>query len=269
MAKKIFFLLIVFSTLLFVRCKREPLNVQPSITHLSDFESNDGVISLNISGGKAPYTIQWSGRLGDTLVSNLAAGFYYVTVTDVKNNSLVDTIEVTQPKWPVCVDVEGNSYQTAIVGNQIWMIENLRTVTNNNGDTVKSFVYNDSVSNAIKYGRLYTWHAAMNDSINENSQGICPDGWRVPSDEDWSMLIDNISTADKEIPNIKKALNLSYAGFYNNGYHGLGTSVSFWTSTQANNNAWKRYFNLSLSKAFRYHENKQNAISVRCVKDAK
>ena len=107
----------------------------------------------------------------------------------------------------------------------------------------------------------------MNDSLSKEAQGICPDGWHVPSDDEWTLLIDNISTSENEIPNIKDALDLSYGGFYNNSYNGLNNSVSFWTSTQTNDNAWKRYFNKSLSKAFRYHEKKSNAISVRCIKN--
>lgn len=268
MVKRIFFLLIAFLPLLLINCNRQPLSIDPDITPLSDFESKDGKINLNISGGKAPYTLEWSNGITDSVVKNLTAGTYFVTITDAKKNIFIDTIELSQPEWPLCVDAQGNSYKTAIIADHIWMLDNLRVTTNPAGHDIETYVYDENEENSEKYGRLYTWNVAMNDSIIEGSQGICPDGWHIPSDKEWNTLIDNISTVDKEIPNIKKALELQYAGFYNNSYHNLDASVSFWTSTQSHNNAWKRYFNKSLSKAFRYHEKKSNAISVRCVKNA-
>ena len=105
------------------------------------------------------------------------------------------------------------------------MIENLRVVKNSQANAIESFVYDYNEENANIYGRLYTWQTAMNDSSTNESQGICPDGWHIPSDEEWTLLIDNISTADKEIPNIKESLELAYAGFYNNGFNNLDASV--------------------------------------------
>ena len=91
--------------------------------------------------------------------------------------------------------------------------------------------------------------------------------YAIRSYYEWSMLIENVSDFDKDIPDVKKSLNMQYAGFYNEQYQNIDLSVSFWTSTKAGDNAWKRYFNMNLSKAFRYHENKKNAISVRCIKN--
>lgn len=268
MVKRRIFLLFIFLPLLFINCNREPLLVEPKVTNLSDYESNDGEVSLHIKGGKQPYKVEWSNGITDTVVKNLSAGTYLVTVFDAKSNVVADTISLSQPEWPVCIDVQGNSYKTALVAGKIWMLENLRVQTNPAGDSIETYVFENNEENAAKFGRLYTWNVAMNDSTHEGSQGVCPDGWHLPTDEDWNMLIDNISTADKEIPNVKSTLELEYSGFYNGGYYNLGESVSFWTSNEANDNAWKIYFHKSLSKAFRYYERKSNAISVRCIKDA-
>jgi uncharacterized protein (TIGR02145 family) len=268
MLKKNHFILVFVILTLFIRCNNEPLKIHPNIKNLSDFESNDGSVYLNITGGKKPYQIAWSNSKTDSTLTNISAGVYYVTVTDAKQNTIKDTIIITQPQWPVCIDVDGNSYKTTIVGNQTWMIENIKTTQNPQGEHIESYVYEDDPDNASKYGRLYTWSVAMNNSNEESSQGICPDGWHIPSNDDWSILIDNISTADREIIDIKETLELNYAGFYNNSYNGINNSVSFWSSTsQSNDNAWKIYFHKSLSKAFHYHERKTNAISIRCIKD--
>lgn len=267
MTRKIKLLLFVLSTIIFVQCNTEPLATNPSVTALSDYQSNDGTINLNISGGKAPYNVQWSNYENDTTLSGLAAGVYYVTITDVKANRLTDTITVQQPAWPLCVDANGNSYKTAILGDQTWMIENLRSQLTPTGDTIESFTYGNDNGNALNYGRLYTWDAAMQHAETESAQGACPEGWHLPSDREWAILIDNISNVDQNIPEIKNALDLTFGGFYNGQFHNLDMSVSYWTSTPARDNVWKRYFNKNLSKAFRYHEKKTNAISVRCIKN--
>jgi uncharacterized protein (TIGR02145 family) len=264
MTKKILFLLVSATILLFVQCKRGPIQSNPVIKPATDYGYQDGEIHLNPSGGKKP-----SNQKTDSVITQLLAGTYYVTITDAKKRVLMDTIIVTQPPWPVCIDAQGNSYKTAILGGKTWMVENLRNTVTSGGDSIQNMVYNDSMANAETYGRLYTWKAAMNDSTIEGVQGICPDGWHIPSDKEWKLLIDSVSICENGIPNPGKELSLAYAGYYNNSFQNLGASVSFWTSTQASDNAWKRYFHKDLSKAFRYHEKKTNAISVRCVKNSR
>lgn len=252
----------VLFSLLFVQCKREPISTNPAITNLSDYESNDGKINLKIKGGKAPYKVEWSNSASDTIINELAAGVYYVTITDAKNKVFVDTIVVEQPPYPVCIDAEGNNYKTAIIGSQVWMLENLRATKTTAGVEV-NYLASDS-SNTSEYGMLYTWKDAMADSTRQKTQGLCPDGWHIPSDKEWFELTDHIKQEGKEFNDVFEP---QYAGFYNNGFNNQGTSVSYWSSTSARDNAWKRYVHKDLSKVFHYHEKKENAISVRCVRN--
>ncbi|MFA6400679.1 MAG: FISUMP domain-containing protein [Salinivirgaceae bacterium] len=268
MAKKVLFLLASATIILFVQCKRAPLQTNPLIKPATDFGLLDGEIHLNVTGGKMPYTFIWSNQKTDSIINQLAADTYFVTITDAKNRQLIDTIVVTQPSWPVCVDAQGNSYKTAILGGKKWMVENMRNTLTSKGDSIQNRVYYDSLAYAEVYGLLYTWDAAMNHSTDEGAQGICPDGWHIPTDMEWKALLDTVSSVENGIPNPGKELSLEYAGYYNNSFQNLGASVSFWSSTQANDNAWKRYFHKDISKAFRYHEKKTNAISVRCIKNS-
>ena len=94
-------------------------------------------------------------------------------------------------------DVEGNVYKTVTIGTQTWMAENLRTTRYRNGDAVGTtnaatldigsesapkyqWAYAGDENNAAAYGRLYTWYAVTDD------RNICPAGWHVPGDDEWS-----------------------------------------------------------------------------------
>jgi len=108
-------------------------------------------------------------------------------------------------------DYDGNVYNTVAIGSQVWMKENLRTTHYSDGtpipyvtgdsnwDTLvvtdKAYCYynDDSATHASVYGALYTWAAAMNGSASTTNnpsgiQGVCPTGWHLPSDAEWTEL---------------------------------------------------------------------------------
>ncbi|MDY0253561.1 MAG: FISUMP domain-containing protein [Tenuifilaceae bacterium] len=95
-------------------------------------------------------------------------------------------------------DVDGNEYQTQVIGGQEWMVENLRVSKYRNGDEIltnQSLVlwnsategiwanYEDNPTNDAIYGKLYNWYAV------QDERGLCPTGWRVPTDDDWQRLV--------------------------------------------------------------------------------
>ena len=247
---------------LLASCNQKPIEIESNVTPLSDYGSNDGSISITINGGKEPYAIKWSNNQAVTEISNLAAGTYIVTVTDAKGRIAADTIEVTGPAHPVCIDNEGNSYKTTLVNGKAWMTENLRATTNSNGDEVQHFQNPD----APEQGFLYTWDAAMNGSTDEGAQGLCPDGWHIPTHEELSDLSVALCN-DSVVENLINPFNLVYAGFYNGEYQNSGSSASLWSSSKSHDNVWKLYYHKNLKKPFIYYEKPQNAISVRCIKD--
>ncbi len=98
-------------------------------------------------------------------------------------------------------DQQGNIYKTIVIGTQEWMAENLNTNTYRNGEVIPSAnsnawwsnttqgmlaYYNNDENNACPYGKLYNWYACV------DSRGLCPAGWHVPSDEEWSTMINYI-----------------------------------------------------------------------------
>lgn len=89
-------------------------------------------------------------------------------------------------------DFDGNVYETVTIGTQTWMKENLRSLHYADGTVIEeAYAYDDNESNVSAYGRLYSWNAVMRISKSPNStQGICPDGWHVPTLEEAETLED-------------------------------------------------------------------------------
>lgn len=179
------------------------------------------------------------------------------------------------PNTPTVTDIDGNSYPTVQIGNQCWMAENLRTTKFAN-DVVISTDFTASattpyckkiIHNLDNYECLYNWAAvlggaASSDANPSNVQGICPDGWHVPSAAEWAQLRDYMSDqpgylCNNIIGTIGKALasttgwsssNYQYAVgnnqsannisaftatpdgyYYNNSFAGQGTKARFWS----------------------------------------
>jgi uncharacterized protein (TIGR02145 family) len=152
---------------------------------------------------------------------------------------------------------------------------------------------NDSASNAETYGALYTWAAAMDGAASSNSnpsgiQGVCPDGWHLPSDAEWTELTDSLGgTSDaggklKETgtthwnsPNTGATNETGFTalpgGLRNNlggSFYDIGINGYWWSATELSATfAWTRnlYYYDSLVHSYNYR--KEVGISVRCVRD--
>lgn len=95
------------------------------------------------------------------------------------------------------IDQEGNTYKTIVIGSQKWMAENLKTITYRNGDAILTLnasqwnstnsgawlYYNNDISNQCPYGKIYNWYTVI------DSRNVCPNGWHVPSLQEWNTLI--------------------------------------------------------------------------------
>lgn len=107
-------------------------------------------------------------------------------------------------------DVDQNSYSIVWIGNQLWMEQNLRTTSYGNGDaipevrgqadwiglTTGAWVrYQHLVSNDFDFGKLYNWTAVS------DSRGLCPNGWKVPTDNDWKTLERHLGMSAEESDN--------------------------------------------------------------------
>jgi len=125
-------------------------------------------------------------------------------------DSILISLAPTCTSTPWVTDVDGNTYLTVQIGDQCWMRENLRTTHYSDGSSLVDgkgignitfdlstkyyFSYNDSLIYSLIYGKLYTFAGLMNDQYSGPYdsiavQGVCPDGWHVPRDVEWTQLI--------------------------------------------------------------------------------
>ena len=150
-------------------------------------------------------------------------------------------------------DIDGNTYDAVRIGNQVWMAENLRTTRYADGtaiplgtssSTTTAYRYapgsnqsnEENMENVAHYGYLYNWPAVMhNETTSEANpsgvQGICPNGWHVPSDAEWIELTDYMSTqpayvASGNPENIAKALATTWGWDSSSETDAIGNNLS-------------------------------------------
>ena len=196
-------------------------------------------------------------------------------------------------------DIDGNCYETVRIGQQLWMAENLKVTHYNNGDATSTgysnsewadldetetgayAAYNDNESNADIYGYLYNWY------VVEDVRGICPEGWHVPTDEEYTLLtdyLDGTSVAGGKMkeagiehwnsPNEGATNESGFTGLpggcrYSDGrYTNINNIGYFWSSTESSdNNARYRGLLYNLPFVLKDGINNGYGLSIRCLKD--
>jgi uncharacterized protein (TIGR02145 family) len=190
------------------------------------------------------------------------------------------------------VSYEGETYQTVVIGTQTWMARNLNYAASG------SKCYDNDPANCATYGRLYNWATAMalpsicnssscSSQINAKHRGICPSGWHIPSDAEWTSLVNFAggSTAGQILKaesgwndyngtsgNGANLLGFSAlpGGYGNSGgnFYDVGNSGDWWSSTEdPAASAWDRIMRHYDADVGRYNYGKTNLYSVRCLKD--
>jgi uncharacterized protein (TIGR02145 family) len=188
----------------------------------------------------------------------------------------------------------GEEFKTVKIGNQVWMAENLNVDHYRNGDPIPTglsnaqwesttqgacAIYNDDDSNDKIYGKLYNWYA-VNDA-----RGLCPVGWHVPSDDEWTLLTLSFggekvaggkmkSSTGWNAPNTGATNSSGFTGLpggYRGGdgpYYYVGYGGYWWSSTEYDStSAWYRILSYDGSDVSRGNYNEQGGFSVRCVRD--
>jgi uncharacterized protein (TIGR02145 family) len=208
------------------------------------------------------------------------------------------------------VTFDGYTYALVAIGTQCWFAENLRSDNYRNGDAIPgnlsdaqwastssgaqtvygegtSTVYqgsSDEVANLAPYGRLYNWYA-VNDS-----RGLCPSGFHVPSDGEWMTLEMALGMTSSQANATgwrgtdqgtqmkttswggtnSSGFSALPGGYRSNGYggfYGQGSYGNWWSSFPGGANAWNRSLGSGYSSVGRSNDDARYGFSVRCVRD--
>lgn len=205
------------------------------------------------------------------------------------------------------VTYEGQVYNTIQIFSQCWLKENLNVGTMIDGNdemedngTIEKYCYDNEPDSCTKYGGLYQWDEMMQFTTEQGTQGICPPGWHIPTDDE-SKILEGAADSHYMIGDSEWDLtelrgwdagdNLKTTSGWRNGENGtdlFGFSLlptgsrnwsdgvflevggyGYWeTSTDYDNNTkWYRAFGHGLSKIYRDHSHKRNGAGVRCLRD--
>lgn len=203
----------------------------------------------------------------------------------------------TLEKIPETVtDIDGNVYHTIKIGEQIWMVENLKTTKYRNGDEISHVsgnsqwsqltkgaycFYNNNSNTPGEYGKLYNWYAA------KDNRNIAPEGWRIPTDADFTQLINFLGGQETAGGNMKEK-NSSHWSAPNTGatnesgftalpgglrhedgsFNFLKQHASFWSTTASNTyDAFIRDLYFESAAITRHEFSKKSGFSIRCIKE--
>jgi uncharacterized protein (TIGR02145 family) len=274
-------------------------------TYLTKSHTSTGVTGLSatlLAGtlangeGTLVYTISGTPTTAGTANFSIALGGKTCSI----NISVEDAAQTIGKPGANITDVDGNTYKTVTIGTQQWMAENLKVSKYNDGTTIPNITdntqwsnlttgawcyYNNDAANNAKYGKLYNWYA-VSPTTNGN-KNVCPTGWHVPTDAEWTVLTDflggasvaggkmkEVGTTNWKSPNTD-AMNTSLfsalpGGHRSNGggYSNIGYTGYWWSSTELNTlNAWSRDLNSTIGLASRGSHYKKIGFSVRCLRD--
>lgn len=261
---------------------------------VSDSITSDGT-------GIGSFTSEITGLIAET--------DYYVRAyaTNSAGTGYGDTNEFTTTKVGTVTDVDGNIYQTIKIGDQWWMAENLRVICYRNGDSIPNVTdntewtdltngaycnYDNDPFIAATYGRLYNWYAV------DDSRSIAPEGWHVPTDEEWKELERDLGMSELEVnkegyrgtdeggklketgeihwwsPNSGATNESGFTALPGGSRDGGGSYISkgyssnFWSSEEINISiARSRSLGYYDSMIYRTGSLKYYGFSVRCIRD--
>jgi len=196
-------------------------------------------------------------------------------------------------------DYDGNVYNTVTIGTQVWMKENLKVTHYRNGAPIQNLSvisdwvndntgaycdFNNTAGNVTIYGILYNWYAV------NNSSNLCPSGWHIPTDAEWTTLatylgdssvaggkMKETGTTHWKSPNTSATNSCSFTGLpggyrdYFGVFYSLTDTGRFWSATEVGglfvSKAWSRELSYNSAHLGSYREYENDGCSVRCIKD--
>jgi uncharacterized protein (TIGR02145 family) len=264
-------------------------------------------VNPTIAGNKTTDGIG-TGVFTSSIISLSANTTYYIRAyaTNIKGTGYgqqlqFNTLADYSGQTSTVTDIDGNTYPTIGIGSQIWMAANLKSTKYRNGNLIGTTIpatldisaeaspkyqwaYAGNENNVSTYGRLYTWHTVT------DSRFICPAGWHVPSDAEWTTLtlfvggdasagakLKETGTTHWTTPNTGATNLTGFTALPGGDRETVGTfkfineNGGFWSSTDntlVSGTGWFRFFFYDSGIVSRGYFSKSYGYSVRCVKDS-
>jgi len=207
---------------------------------------------------------------------------------------LTDSCKKDEEPSDKITDKDGNVYTSVTIGTQTWMVENLKTTKYNDGSSIPNVTdgeawgslttpgycwYDNDITNKTPYGALYNWYAV-------NTGKLCPTGWHVPSDAEWTTLttflggegvaggkLKETGTTHWNSPNTGATNETGFTALpggdriYNGSlFHDIGELGYWWSATQYMG-AGYIYMYYEDTEFYSYSITQEYGFSVRCLKD--
>ena len=310
--------IVCFSVILIAGCKKadnpKPVPVNPATITTTSITNDFGISatsggSITSDGGSAVTArgICWSKVDKPTIadsktVDSTGTGSFVSQLTDLSSNTTYyvrayatnaagttygNSVQFTTNT----IDIDGNLYHSVTIGAQVWMVENLKVTHYRNGDPVPNVTdnaqweslsqgaycdYNNDPGNTAVYGHLYNNYSVV------DQRNICPDGWRLPTDADWSQLevflggndvaggkMKEAGTTHWTAPNTGADNSSGFTGVPggNRGYGGfadLGNYAYFWAASESSYSRALLY-NMAATSGIGNNGNVLG-LSIRCIK---
>ncbi len=232
---------------------------------------------------------------GDQLLFTCYTDIYAVVIPLIATESTTITAHFTP-----CTDGDGQHYPVVYIGDQVWMARNLATTKYRNGTDIPHVTagstwnnlstgaycwYNNQSAYGEVYGALYNWYATHPET--NGNHALCPEGWRVPTDEDFTTLtsflggtvtaggkLKETGFAHWKSPNVGATNEYGFTALpggsrgWNANFLNMGEYGWLWTgSEQQGNFAWLRNMFHSAANMGRGTIHKSHGLSIRCIKE--
>jgi uncharacterized protein (TIGR02145 family) len=221
----------------------------------------------------------------------------FISVNQSQHSCGANNVHNPAKTYGTMTDQQGNVYKTIVIGAQEWMAENLKTTIYRNGNAIANITdnaqwdgfttgawasYNNDSQNDCPYGKLYNWYAAADPGH------VCPTGWHVPTDDEWTTLTDYLGGAAAAAGGKMKTTGLQYwispntdatneSGFSglpggyrssSGDFYNVGNGGYWWSSSEYDaSRAWYRFLTYNYDNAYKDRNDKGVGFSVRCLRD--
>jgi uncharacterized protein (TIGR02145 family) len=275
-------------------------NTEIELTWVDNCNYEEGYTVERDSGTGFSQIVELGANVTSYIDDSVSYGDVYVyrIMCYTTQNQSEYSNEIEPYFWQTLTDIDGNVYETIRIGDQLWMAENLKVTHYSDGSAISGdgnwtntsagaySIYNGDASNEVStYGALYNWFAAT------DSRNIAPDGWHVPTDSEWHVLVESLGGAAVAGGKLKEAGTTHWSNpntgatnessftalpggfrnyYYESGspYHFMNTSGYFWTDSEDDSlTAWSRSLSKETSEVSSHDAYKRSGYSIRCIKD--